>query len=719
MRPPIPSGRNAGGNAAIRVGRTRRRWEPGSVRETILIASPPPAAVGGIATHSALLCAQIAHARLFDQWWPTRQRLGNPGARAGLHALALSRWVSALTLTRPAVAYLQVSRPGLARDLAFAQVARRLGVPIVAHVHSTGFYEGPATAGVDRRLDAVVGTATRTIVMSRELHDQLRTRHPDHPEHVVYLRNPAPELPTPEAAPAREPGVTVLCVGEICRRKNQVALAEAVEHLAGQGRPIRLNLVGPWGDVSEQERRYLESCPSVRLSGTLTGAAKTSAYDSADIFALSSRSEGQPLAVLEAMTRGLPVVTTDVGGVAEMLAGSTGNRIVPADSPTALQTALDDLCRDPGVRAEVGAANRDFVARECSPRAHVAAILATVASAAGSGSGGEPIEPTANIPVTTDALATVTAVIPTALRNRAQLDRAIESTLRQTTPVDQVIVVVDRPDLPDPELPHHPDPRVQVVRNTRSRGPAGARNCGALLATSSHVAWLDDDDYWLPGKLAAQLGAARQARATDQSRDWVVAGRAELVSGDGSHLAPDRPPRRGEVLADYLFATPGMRRSPVHAIFTPTLLFPRALIVADPLDETLQRQEDYEWLLRVTDRGAGLVFVSAPVTVCDQSRATGPSQSQRRHPGDDERFARTHVLPRSRRAYWVFSLTYTVGNLAALGRRREAAGYLARGLTHGAPGKALLKAGVAVAVPDAAYERLKMIRQARRTTRIS
>ena len=53
-------------------------------------------------------------------------------------------------------------------------------------------------------------------------------------------------------------------------------------------------------------------------------------------------------------------------------------------------------------------------------------------------------------------------------------------------------------------------PRVRVITNTRTPGLAGARNTGILDATGDLVAFCDDDDEWLPGKLAAQVEALRR-----------------------------------------------------------------------------------------------------------------------------------------------------------------------------------------------------------------
>lgn len=73
-----------------------------------------------------------------------------------------------------------------------------------------------------------------------------------------------------------------------------------------------------------------------------------------DAFALSSRTEGLPLALLEAMAVGLPIVATAVGGVPDVVRDGWSARLVPSGDEAALRQALDQLRRDPSAAAEMG-----------------------------------------------------------------------------------------------------------------------------------------------------------------------------------------------------------------------------------------------------------------------------------------------------------------------------------------------------------------------------
>src|SRR5690606_34425362 len=81
-------------------------------------------------------------------------------------------------------------------------------------------------------------------------------------------------------------------------------------------------------------------------------------YRRAAVFLIPSRTEQMPLSLLEAMASGLPVVGTDVGDVARMVAAENTAWIVPAGDPAALAAAMDAAAGDAEARRRIGAANR-------------------------------------------------------------------------------------------------------------------------------------------------------------------------------------------------------------------------------------------------------------------------------------------------------------------------------------------------------------------------
>ena len=134
----------------------------------------------------------------------------------------------------------------------------------------------------------------------------------------------------------------------------------------------------------------------------------------------------------------------------------------------------------------------------------------------------------------------ITAVIPT--RRRAGLVlRAVRSALGQTYPNVEVVVVVDGPDAETVEtLQGLAESRLRVIALAENVGGSKARNIGVREAQGRWIALLDDDDQWMPEKLAKQMATMAH---TDARHCLVTCRRLERQPGQPDILAPRRLPR--------------------------------------------------------------------------------------------------------------------------------------------------------------------------------
>jgi glycosyltransferase involved in cell wall biosynthesis len=89
----------------------------------------------------------------------------------------------------------------------------------------------------------------------------------------------------------------------------------------------------------------------------------------ADLFALSSMQEGLPVALLEALAAGCPVVSTDVGGVSEIIRHNVTGLLVPPANPEALASAIVEMLSDPKRARSLAAKGQELVQREYSMQA--------------------------------------------------------------------------------------------------------------------------------------------------------------------------------------------------------------------------------------------------------------------------------------------------------------------------------------------------------------
>ena len=149
--------------------------------------------------------------------------------------------------------------------------------------------------------------------------------------------------------------VRIVAVGRFAYPKDFATLLEALELVRGDWSAA---FVGDGPGLAEIADRH---DPRVELLGPRRDVADVLAQS--DVFVLSSRSEGFPVSILEAMAARLPVVATDVGGIGEAVVdGETGFLVRPGD-PRALATALELLVADRELRARLGAAGRSRALR--------------------------------------------------------------------------------------------------------------------------------------------------------------------------------------------------------------------------------------------------------------------------------------------------------------------------------------------------------------------
>jgi len=153
-----------------------------------------------------------------------------------------------------------------------------------------------------------------------------------------------------------EGGLVAVTVGRMDKFKAHHQQLRALDQLRRGGLDLRLVLVGE----GEEEGNLRALCAELELEQSVlfTGYLPNirPALEAADLFLLSSKDEGLPMVLLEAMGAGLAVVSTSVGGVPGAL-GEAGV-LVPPERPAALADAVDRLARAPAERADLGRAAR-------------------------------------------------------------------------------------------------------------------------------------------------------------------------------------------------------------------------------------------------------------------------------------------------------------------------------------------------------------------------
>ena len=207
----------------------------------------------------------------------------------------------------------------------------------------------------------------------------------------VYGRAPAAEIPngiptdryTPDHArraawrsqhevPAD--ALVFTCVAGLRPLKNHRLLIQAFAHASSQLADALLLLVGPpdrldpaYAESLQRLAQELGLGQRVRFLGSRSDVPDI--LRASDVFVLSSDYEGNPLSVLEAMAAGLPIISTAVGGVPELVQHGATGLLVPAGDARALAEAITQLGRDADQRAAMGHAARQTALERFDVRA--------------------------------------------------------------------------------------------------------------------------------------------------------------------------------------------------------------------------------------------------------------------------------------------------------------------------------------------------------------
>ena len=253
--------------------------------------------------------------------------------------------------------------------------ARTLGLARRIH-HEDGFRPDEAAGFKRRRVlfrRLALAGGDALIVPSRTLADLATGLWKQPPRRVHYIPNgievdrfpPRGSDAAGRRARRAELGVpvdapVVGAVGHLRAEKNYPRLVRAFARL-GSSPPPHLLILGDGEERAELERLAAE--PALRGRVHLPGHREELApwYGLMDAFAISSDTEQMPVALLEAMSAELPVVSTDVGDVRRMLPDGQGDLVVPLEGERTeelLAQALARLLADPEARARLGAENR-------------------------------------------------------------------------------------------------------------------------------------------------------------------------------------------------------------------------------------------------------------------------------------------------------------------------------------------------------------------------
>jgi glycosyltransferase involved in cell wall biosynthesis len=248
-----------------------------------------------------------------------------------------------------------------------ATVARSLGLPVVMHVHEIP----PPGVKLSVTLRWAARVADVLEAVSGAVADMLEPYARDRPVVTVHNGVDVTLPPVGERAGA----VTVGTVGSVSVRKGTDIFLRAAEIVGGIRPDLRFEHAGPLGvDADESFAAGMHDLArriGVEMHGPTPAADLLPSWD---IFAFPSRQDPFPLATLEAMAAGLPVVASSVGGIPEQIEHMTTGILVPAEDPEVLAGWVVKLYDNPQLRTAIGSTAQQQVAQRFSLTKQVEAI---------------------------------------------------------------------------------------------------------------------------------------------------------------------------------------------------------------------------------------------------------------------------------------------------------------------------------------------------------
>jgi|WetSurMetagenome_2_1015567.scaffolds.fasta_scaffold08990_3 glycosyltransferase involved in cell wall biosynthesis len=341
-----------------------------NLKPRILIAGHLPPPMGGIATYyQALLNSSLKE--WVDYSFVETSSQNRSASQTGRFSISnvisaandCLRFARAALKNRP-----QVTHIATAFGLSFVKhsacviIARLLGIRVLLHPHC-GFSAlyGERPSWWKWYFRKIIRMTDGVITLSSEW-KKLAEIVPGH--RIFYLPNGIDLSPFHAAGlknsekSSIEGNLKALYLGHLGRSKGTYIILEAARQLLAKRVPIIIDLVGEvMGDGDEEE---IKSCIDQKgLTGMVfrhppvTGTEKIEVLGSTDIFVYPSFSEGMPIAVIEAMACGLPIIATKVGGIPDLVSDGINGVLIEAGSIDQLTEAIENVCRNPELRLQM------------------------------------------------------------------------------------------------------------------------------------------------------------------------------------------------------------------------------------------------------------------------------------------------------------------------------------------------------------------------------
>lgn len=293
--------------------------------------------------------------------------------KALLALTAIIRFVWNCLLKRPRLVYVHLgSNASLYRESVFIILAKLLGKKTVSHFHAgdiDNYYPFQKKIG-QKFIRWAIGLSDSLIVVSQESARQLR-EIADSPNISVITNAVDTSLFNVRNGASGNGVVRLLFVGAIGKLKGEQDLIEALAILCGGKPNIKVSFLGYGAESLKADCEKLGVGGFIEYLGAVSMTERIEFFQKADIFVLPTYAEAMPMSVIEAMAAGLPVISTAVGGIPELIKDGVDGFLFPPGDVKVLAEKILFLLNNKNIRLSIGKKARQKACEQMDFRLYV------------------------------------------------------------------------------------------------------------------------------------------------------------------------------------------------------------------------------------------------------------------------------------------------------------------------------------------------------------
>lgn len=343
-------------------------------RLPVIVVGPPLDSVGGMTSvvHQQLAWTPNDFVLTYEPTTVSQSAAEAMFARVVRHVRHAGRFGATLSSAQEPIVHIHTcSGFSFHRSAVDVLVAKHHGCPVVLHIHGAAFdkFFDRSSGMVKCWIRAVLATADRVVALSHDWCEKLQAMAPR--ACVTVIEN---AVDVPRDPPDQARGSDVCHFVLLARMDEWKGIDDALEACAilrSRSVPCTITLAGPEGTAGDAAtlKRKIDGRGlggMVRYVGCVEGQDKERLLCDADAYIQPSHHEGMPMAVLEALACGLPIVATSVGAMPEVITEGVEGILVPPRDPVSFAGAMEALVVDAPRRMEMARCAHELARRRFS-----------------------------------------------------------------------------------------------------------------------------------------------------------------------------------------------------------------------------------------------------------------------------------------------------------------------------------------------------------------